>query len=125
MNMEKERETIQIRVNKDLKDQLAAQAVEMGVSTSELIRRLIKMAVRDDHEKIAQLDEKENDLRLIVIELMKCLQKMFMQKSWEAAKKVYWDSIVGRLLDDELFIHYSKMDRSDLYDKEIKELLPY
>ena len=94
----------------------------MGISPSELIRRLVKMAVEDDTKKILRLEERERDLRVTVIDILKCLQKMSNKKNWEEAKDVFQDSLLPKIMDEELHLYYAKIKRLDLYQKEMDEL---
>ena len=120
--MKKKRETVQLRIEKELKDQLTNQAEQMGISPSEFIRRLIKMGVGQDPDKIKRLEKGERDLRAIALEIMTILQKMLIKKSWTEARKTFQDSGVGITLEQELYIRYSKIDRLDLYYKARDEL---
>ncbi|MBW8003758.1 MAG: ribbon-helix-helix protein, CopG family [Planctomycetes bacterium] len=120
--MKKKRETIQFRIDTELKDQLFREAERMGISPSELIRRLVKMAVEDDTKKILRLEERERDLRVTVIDILKCLQKMSNKKNWEEAKDVFQDSLLPKIMDEELHLYYAKIKRLDLYQKEMDEL---
>ena len=120
--MKKKRETIQFRIDTELKDKLFREAERMGISPSELIRRLVKMAVEDDTKKIFRLEERERDLRVTVIDILKCLQKMSNKKNWEEAKDVFQDSLLPKIMDEELHLYYAKIKRLDLYQKEMDEL---
>jgi len=120
--MKKKRETVQFRIDKELKDQLIRQAEQIGISPSELIRRLIKMGVENDADKINRLEEEERDLRIIAMEIMKSLHRMSMGRNWEEARKNYQDSKLWMILDGELSIRYAKIGRPDLYDKMSDEL---
>ena len=105
--MKKKRETVQLRIDKDLKDQLTNQAEQMGISPSEFIRRLIKMGVGQDPDKIKRLEKGERDLRAIALEIMTVLQKMSMKKNWTEARKTFLDNQIGITLEEELYIRYS------------------
>ncbi len=105
-----------------MKDQLTNQAEQMGISPSEFIRRLIRMGVGQDSDKIKRLEEGERDLRTIALETMVSLQKMSLKKNWAEARKVFHDSGLGINLEEELYIKYSKSDRLDLYYKARDEL---
>ena len=120
--MKKKRETVQLRIDKELKDQLTNQAEQMGISPSEFIRRLIKMGVGQDPDKIKRLEEEERDLRTMIVETMKSLQMMSTASSWEEARNIYRDSGLGITLEGELYIKYSKINRLDLYYKERDKL---
>jgi len=111
---EKKRETIQLRIDTELKDQLFREAERMGISPSELIRRLVKTAVEDDTKKFQRLEEGERDLRLTVIDILKCLQKMSNKKNWEEAKDVFQDSLLPKIMDEELNLYYAKIKRLDI-----------
>ena len=112
---------MQFRVDKKLKDQLFREAKQIGISPSELVRRLAKAAV-EDNPKLKCLEEGEQDLRMTVIHIMKCLQKMSLKDNWEEARSIYQNSLLGQILDQELYLRYAKIKRLDLYYKERDEL---
>ena len=89
---------------------------------TSVIRRLIKMGVGQDPDKIKRLEEGERDLRAISLEIMTILQKMSMKNSWTDARQAFLGSGVGITLEQELYIRYSKANRLDLYYKERDEL---
>jgi len=120
--MKKKRETIQIRIDTDLKEQLVRQAVQMGVSPSEFIRRLIRMASEDDTKRINELREGERDLRKIMIHILKCFQIMSQKQTWKDARSVIQESLLPQILDQELYLQYAKTDSRDEYFKEREEL---
>jgi predicted transcriptional regulator len=120
--MKKKRETIQIRIDTDLKEQLVHQAAQMGVSPSEFIRRLIKMAGEDETKRVNELQEGERDLRKIVIHILECLQTMSQKHTWKDARSVIQESLLPQILDQELYLQYAKIDRLDQYYKERDEL---
>ena len=120
--MKKKRETIQIRIDTELKEQLVHQAEQMGVSPSEFIRRLIKMAGEDDMKRINELREGERDLRKIMIHILKCLQMMSRKHIWKDARSVIPESLLPQILDQELYLQNAKIDRLDQYYKERDEL---
>jgi predicted transcriptional regulator len=120
--MKKKRETIQIRIDTDLKEQLVHQAAQMGVSPSEFIRRLIRMAIEDDTKRITELQEGERDLRKIAIHILKCLQMMSRKQTWKDARSAIQKSLLPQILDQELYLQYAKIDRLDQYYKERDEL---
>ena len=76
-----------------MKDQLTNQAEQMGISPSEFIRRLIRMGVGQDPDKIKRLEEGERDLRTIALEVMVGLQKMALKKTGQRLEKPF--TIVG------------------------------
>jgi hypothetical protein len=120
--MKKKRETIQIRIDTDLKEQLVRQAAQVGVSPSEFIRRLIKMASEDDTKRITELQEGERDLRKIAIHILKCLQMMSQKQTWKEARSIIQESLLPQILEQELYLQYAKIDKLDQYYKERKEL---
>ena len=120
--MKKKRETIQIRIDTDLKEKLVRQAAQVGVSPSEFIRRLIKMASEDDTKRITELQEGERDLRKIAIHILKCLQMMSQKQTWKEARSIIQESLLPQILEQELYLQYSKIDRLDQYYKEREEL---
>ena len=119
--MKTKQDIMQFRVDKKLKDQLFREAKQIGISPSELIRRLVKAAVEGD-PKLKSLKEGQQDLRMTVIDIMRCLQKMSQKDNWEEARSIYQDSILGQILELELSIQYAKIKRPDLYYKERDEL---
>ena len=121
-NMKRKRETIQIRIDTDLKEKLVRQAARVGVSPSEFIRRLIKMASEDDTKRITELQEGERDLRKIAIHILKCLQMMSQNQTWKEARSIIQESLLPQILEQELYLQYSKIDRLDQYYKEREEL---
>lgn len=120
--MKKKRETIQIRIDADLKEQLIHQAGQLGVSPSEFIRRLIKMAGEDDTKRISELQEGERDLRKIVIHILECFQMMSRKQTWKDARSVIQESLLPQILEQELYLQYAKIDRLDQYYKKRDEL---
>ena len=76
-----------------MKDQLTNQAEQMGISPSEFIRRLIRMGVGQDPDKIKRLEEGERDLQTIALEVMVGLQKMALKKTGQRLEKLF--TIVG------------------------------
>jgi hypothetical protein len=119
--MKTKQDIMQFRVDKKLKDQLFREAKRIGISPSELVRRLVKAAVEED-PKLKRLEEGEQDLRITVMDIMKCLQKMSLKTSWEEARLIYQDTLLGQILDQELYLYYAKIKRHDLYYKERDEL---
>jgi antitoxin component of RelBE/YafQ-DinJ toxin-antitoxin module len=120
--MKKKRETIQLRIDTELKDRLFREAERMGISPSELIRRLVKMAVEGDTKKIQRLEAGERDLRMTVMDILRCLQRMSNKKNWAEAKDVFQDTFLPKIMDEELYLYYAKIKRLDLYQKEMDEL---
>lgn len=120
--MKKKRETIQIRVDTELKEKLVHQAEQSGISPSELIRRLIKMAVNDGTRILTQLEEGEQDLRVAVTDILKCIQMMSRKQTWSAARSVVNGSMLPEILDQMLYFQWGKVDRLDQYYKEREEL---
>lgn len=116
--MRKKRDTIQIRIDTEQKEQLFHQAEQMGISPSELIRRLIKMAVHDGTKRITKLEEGERDLRMTVIDILKCLQTMSLKDTWREARPIFENGFLPKILDQELYLQYAKIDRLDLYRKK-------
>jgi hypothetical protein len=119
--MKTKQDIMQFRVDKKLKDQLFREAKRIGISPSELVRRLVKAVVEED-PKLKRLEEGEQDLRMTVMDIMKCLQKMSLKTSWEEARLIYQDTLLGQILDQELYLYYAKIKRPDLYYKERDEL---
>jgi hypothetical protein len=120
--MKKKRETIQICIDTDLKEQLVRQAAQMGVSPSEFIRRLIRRASEDDTKRITQLRAGEHDLRKIMIHILKCFQIMSRKQPWKDARSVIQESLLPQILDQELYLQYAKTDSRTKYLKEREEL---
>lgn len=118
----KKRETIQIRIDTEQKQQLFRQAQQMGVSPSELIRRLIRIASEEDTKRIAELEGGERDLRRIVIHILKCLQTMSRKQAWKDARAFFQNSLLPEILDQELYLQWARIDRLDQYYKEREEL---
>ena len=118
----KKRETIQVRIDPEQKQQLFRQAQQMGVSPSELIRRLIRIASQEDTKRIAELEGGERDLRRIVIHILKCLQTMSRKQAWKDARVPFQNSLLPQILDQELYLQWARIDRLDQYYQEREEL---
>ena len=98
MFMEK-RETIQFRVEQELKEQLFDMATRRGTAPSELLRILIEKELADEDERIKRLQEEVMATKHVLLEILKFTQRFAFVTRDPAFMDLYKDSMLTDFLD--------------------------
>ena len=109
--MATKKETIQFRVDTELKTQFFDLARKKGIPPSGLLRNLINTAIEYENSRMRKIEEDQTGLKWILLSILKYLHKQALQDRSQARWQNYLDS---RLVDylDELLMETRRQNGS-------------
>ena len=126
IHMKDKPDSIQFRIDKDLKDRFFELSEKKGTSPSNVLRSLIKQAVEKDDTQVQAHDQRLKELTSILKEMLSFIQQMAFlspdDKVWELYKSSILTLFLDELIGDDLRDADIKGDQyQSMYSEEIKK----